>query len=35
MEHLRKHPNFIPLPKPSAISNIQNIQDINQFRQGS
>jgi len=35
MDHLRKHPNFIPLPKPSAISSIQNMQDINQFRQDS
>merc|ERR1712151_1487048 len=35
MDHLRHHPNFIPLPQPHTISSIANIQDINQFRQDS
>lgn len=33
MDHLRKHPNFKPLP--TKISKLRNIEDINLFRQDS
>ena len=35
MDHLREHPNFVSLPKPQSIKQIQNVEDVRQFRQDS
>mmetsp|Transcript_14393 Transcript_14393/g.16571 ORF Transcript_14393/g.16571 Transcript_14393/m.16571 type:complete len:613 (-) Transcript_14393:100-1938(-) len=34
-EHLRLHPNFVPLPPPSQILNLETKQDVRRFRQDS
>lgn len=35
MDDLRLHPYFDPLPHPSEIECLENIQDVNRFRQDS
>eukprot|EP00526_Cylindrotheca_closterium_P005736 CAMPEP_0113619304 /NCGR_PEP_ID=MMETSP0017_2-20120614/9800_1 /TAXON_ID=2856 /ORGANISM="Cylindrotheca closterium" /LENGTH=581 /DNA_ID=CAMNT_0000528873 /DNA_START=88 /DNA_END=1833 /DNA_ORIENTATION=+ /assembly_acc=CAM_ASM_000147 len=35
MEHLRQHPNFVPLPLPESIDHIAELEDIRWFRQES
>ncbi|CAJ1959495.1 unnamed protein product [Cylindrotheca closterium] len=35
MDHLREHPNFVPLPLPESIDCIPKLEDIRQFRQES
>jgi len=35
MEDLRCHPYYKPLPKPCTIVNLQRLEDVRKFRQGS
>jgi hypothetical protein len=35
MTHLRQHPNFVPLPLPETIENLDNLEDVRKFRQES
>ena len=35
MDHLRLHPNFVPLPPPSRIGRIDTMEDVRRFRQDS
>lgn len=35
MEHLRLHPNYVPLPLPESIDHIEQLEDIRRFRQES
>jgi hypothetical protein len=35
MDHLREHPQFIPLPQPDTIQSLDSLEDVRQFRQDS
>jgi hypothetical protein len=35
MEHLRHHPNFVPLPPPESITCLSSLEDVRRFRQES
>lgn len=35
MEHLRQHPNFVPLPLPETIKQLDELEDVRSFRQES
>jgi hypothetical protein len=35
MEHLRQHPNFVPLPLPETIDHLDDLEDVRKFRQES
>ncbi|KAL3913075.1 MAG: hypothetical protein SGILL_006635, partial [Bacillariaceae sp.] len=35
MEHLRRHPNFEPLPLPSTIERLESLESVRDFRQDS
>ena len=35
MDHLRLHPNFVPLPPPDRIGRIDTMEDVRRFRQDS
>eukprot|EP00980_Cylindrotheca_fusiformis_P014687 scaffold4001_cov94-Cylindrotheca_fusiformis.AAC.5 len=35
MDHLRLHPNFVPLPLPETIERLERLEDIRNFRQES
>lgn len=35
MEHLRLHPKYKPLPLPTTLQTLQNIEQVRQFRQDS
>ena len=35
MEHLRHHPNFVPLPEPTTIQTLRTFDDVKLFRQES
>jgi len=35
LEHVRKHPHFVPLPEPETIHRLDCIEDVRNFRQES
>jgi hypothetical protein len=35
LEHIRKHPLFVPLPDPNTIHHLESMEDVRNFRQES
>lgn len=35
LEHVRKHPLFVPLPEPESIHHLESMEDVRNFRQES
>lgn len=35
LEHVRKHPLFVPLPEPETIHHLESMEDVRNFRQES